>query len=176
VRRKSLGDVINDKFITTLYTDRKEVWRLKQFECHPVFIYGQEQKGMTQHKLLRNSPRVGVGMTSTGCFTLNVSKEYGYPVAIAEDEADVSAKLFGEVYLMSPDDIMELDRHYQTGINFRRLRRGIHHYDPAVPQDKRITRVTLCHMYLGETNIWLKRRADEEVFLSEIHEIPAPSV
>lgn len=164
---RSFGDTLADMHVKNQNTSRDERWRLvSQFDFLPLFVTGQEQTGRSHHKLLKDSPRYGVGFTCSETYTLNMHKQKLYPVSLYEADGDMSGRLFGELYLVSPEIIFKLDEMYMNGIYFRRHKRGISFYDPQSP-DPRVRKIAMVWMYLGCPDYWFKKRTDGDLKLME---------
>ena len=79
----------------------------KYREHIPVFVYGTLKSGGPLNHVLKDCPLLGDAGISVNAFTMFFSKQ-GFPV-ILPAEKDKGKKIYGELYVCKPTDILELD-------------------------------------------------------------------
>lgn len=132
--RKLLGKLDVD------YSYTPDVSQLEKREYHPVFIYDGMMKGRHEHELLEGKFRVVDGynphptvFTREG-FELWVSKRHirKYPIALKSTKpqavfgdvgtTQVSSRIKGQLFHLTPETVIELDKHRFNGVLFHRER------------------------------------------------------
>lgn len=123
----------------------------KMYSYVPLFMYGAMQQDMSQAKLLGNFPRIGVGITKHDRFNMNICQNE--PVVFDCGTPVVKRAIFGEVYIVPPVVIRDLDCYMCRGIQFRRQ------YEPIIykkPEDKKPAELNEAEafMYIGMVDEW----------------------
>ncbi len=98
------------------------------FRFVPLFVYGNEKEGFSEHFRLQRYPKIGTGYTEDTFFKMYKSS-YHSPVVLNRPGAVSTGRVSGEVYLVGPEIIFDLDDAYERGIYSRRFRREIVHAD-----------------------------------------------
>ena len=86
----------------------------------PVFVYGTLKKGLSNHYLLEGAPYLGSAITDTARFYMRETEHF--PIVFeANGQKKVSAgKIFGEVYVVDPKRLLQLDRLEGNGYMYQR--------------------------------------------------------
>lgn len=118
---------------------------------HPIFVYGTLRSGFFRNKLLHGLPRVGTGFTRGKIWTMyrtQPNKAGSYPVALPTINKDEQGALYGEIYLVPPKLLRELDFIESNGIQYSRVSRAIDIVGQITPA------VMNCWMYVGNHAAW----------------------
>jgi gamma-glutamylcyclotransferase (GGCT)/AIG2-like uncharacterized protein YtfP len=98
----------------------------------PVFVYGCEKAGMSEHEILHGAKRKGRGWMINPQY-----KMYWYqsqptarrePVILKRPNDPTAARIQGELYVVKPDILFELDRLYENTLYFQRANKTIQYY------------------------------------------------
>lgn len=123
-----------------------------QYQFVPLFVFGNEKLGFSEHFRLRDWPRVGVGVTHDRTFLMFRNNQWHEPIVLNRPAAATARSIAGEVYLVTPEIIFDLDAVMERGAYFKRWRRKIDHYDPS-DQKKKWFQVD-AFMYMGVSDYW----------------------
>lgn len=133
------------------------------FSYVPVFLYGAEQKGCSNNVILQGFPRIGVGLTKQAAFTLYVCD---HEPVVLETPQDLKYAVWGEVYLVPPKIIRQLDANFCRGVHFNRGMQQII-YQPT--EHSGIQHPKYCawaFMYVGIAEAWKKYKSPQKVGLT----------
>lgn len=96
-----------------------------KYKLLPTFIYGTEQTGYSDDGLLRYHPRVGIGFLPASTHALFITKEnQPFVLPVMTDGHPIR----GEMYLLPPAVIADLDMKNVNGIFMHRLSKTVHWY------------------------------------------------
>lgn len=118
---------------------------------HPVFVYGTLRDGFYRNKLLHGLPKVGTGFTRGKIWKMYrtpPNKAGSYPVALPTLNTEEQGALYGEIYLVPPKLLRELDFIESNGIQYSRISRAIDVIGHTPPI------VLACWMYVGNLPAW----------------------
>lgn len=101
----------------------------KNFSYVPVFVYGTQQHRFSENDLLRGMPRIGMGMTVSDDFTMYTCD--GEPVVFEEPKNPKKGRVYGEVFVVPPVVVADLDRRMCRGYHFHRTWRKIVFWEVA---------------------------------------------
>jgi gamma-glutamylcyclotransferase (GGCT)/AIG2-like uncharacterized protein YtfP len=94
----------------------------------PVFVYGTEKNRYHHHKIMGDNVKpVGYGWTE-GKYVLRIHRKYLHPVAFYAPSEPAANRLYGEIYMVTPDRLFELDAFHQNGLFMQRRWRTIYGY------------------------------------------------
>lgn len=140
-----------------------------QFDFVPLFVYGTHKQKFSDNGMISEYPRYGLGVTTNPNLVMFNHGSMNYPVVLDKQmipEAE-PAKVSGEIYLVSPECIFQLDKHFQNTVFFRRSSKQIQWYDPN-EKDKKVKTSFLsqCLMYTGIGTVWRERVQQGHLVLS----------
>ncbi len=113
----------------------------------PLFVYASEQREMSEHFRLKRAQSLyqGRGVTIERGFIMSKDKKWASPLVFNQPKAPTAAHIFGEVYLVEPEIIYELDSFYERGQFTRRHRRSVSYVDPSDTRKRRF--ISSCFIY-----------------------------
>ncbi len=115
----------------------------------PLFVYGTLRQGFSRHTLLQHCPYVGSAFTRmTGWVLYRTATQNSYPVLLPALTEQPGA-VYGEVYLVSPDVVRELDFVESNGIQYHREYRTIQIHGRGDD-----ARTMAAYMYIGNRGVW----------------------
>lgn len=148
---KTINEIVDDGRFTP------DMPELNRQSHHYVFVYGTLRKGFYNHKLLGFNPRcIGVGYTHSDKFIMVRYGEGGYPVAVFSGDPKYRAKLYGEVYKVSPDQIRLLDYLESNKVMYTRVPLNIDCYVKQYEgiDETIVTKPIKAWTYLGVRDFW----------------------
>lgn len=99
------------------------------YDFVPVFVYGPEKVGFSEDLSVTGAIPVGAGYTCQNNLYMMVHQK-GYPIVYAADPSNglniAAARVYGHLFLVTPQQLMDLDAKYQNGTFFTRQRRWVH--------------------------------------------------
>jgi gamma-glutamylcyclotransferase (GGCT)/AIG2-like uncharacterized protein YtfP len=123
-----------------------------QKQWQPLFVYGTLKQGYSRDSLLSGSIRVGYGYTmSTSWVMYRTKNKSPFPVVLQAEDGTPPGGICGEVYLVRPKIISNLDFIESNGIMYHRTLRTI--LLPVANSQQPDHRLT-CHVYLGIPAHW----------------------
>jgi gamma-glutamylcyclotransferase (GGCT)/AIG2-like uncharacterized protein YtfP len=125
-------------------------WLQAKYQYVPVFVYGTEQRNYSEDDAMEDHPCIGYGFTMSSDYVLYKTDDH-QPIALVRPEVQYSAKLRGELYLVSPDVLTHLDKRFTNGVFFHRRERYIQWYKPE-DKDKTNKEWYVSHAYLYHAN------------------------
>lgn len=126
---------------------------LKLQEYIPVFVYGTLKIGQKRFDILQDQVYLGEAYTATQNYLMENS-EMDFPIAFdAKVVNPKSASLFGEVFLVKPEIMLELDRIESNGEMYERKERWLYLLDQKVSHT-RFRPSLKCWVYLGKDSFW----------------------
>lgn len=135
-----------------------------KYDYVPVFIYGTEQFNYSEHDALEHHPRIGLGFTTADDYLLYETKDH-YPVAITKPETTATAVLRGELFLVTPEIVKNLDLRYTNNIFFVRRERHIVWHKPEEKDRKEKTWfVSRAYVYHGIVSSWQCKIDENEMW------------
>lgn len=104
----------------------------------PVFVYGTLRQGFSNHGLLKDLPYLGRGVSAIEKFEMREPHHGGFPLLFENGQRTNSAnvmsgKVHGEVYVVDPLTLLELDRLEGNGYMYARSKQWITLRDQQVP-------------------------------------------
>jgi gamma-glutamylcyclotransferase (GGCT)/AIG2-like uncharacterized protein YtfP len=130
----------------------QDMWHTQsEYLFVPVFIYGNEMKGYSEHFRISMFTRFAVGTTVNNSFIMCKSK-YHTPIVFNRLNAPNKSRIWGEIYLVDPEGLYLLDSAYERGVFSKRYRQMIEHYNV----DDTVTKLYTsdCYMYLHDFNLF----------------------
>jgi gamma-glutamylcyclotransferase (GGCT)/AIG2-like uncharacterized protein YtfP len=125
-----------------------------------VFVYGTLKKSFRNHRTLGSDAKIeGVGFTKFNRFFLANYTKGGFPVAFFNNSGVEAskAKIYGEVYSIHPDVMLDLDYLESNGIMFKRINLPV-----TVTQGDGSTQDTYAWTYIGVKDYWSSHQASLE--------------
>lgn len=129
---------------------------IKRFENIPIFVFGQERAGGRFHSILKDSIWLGEGRTVTHSYLMERT-EYDGPVVWHCKHTSVNShSVHGDVYLVPPKVVLNLDFVNANNEMSRREKNFVWLYDqPLKSKDGKGFRPSLkCWMWLGQEKFW----------------------
>lgn len=149
-------------FLTTELLERDNDWtpdflELKKLSYHVVFVYGTLKAGGRLHEYLRGCPCLGDAYVATASMTMREAQ--GFPVAFVADENDrknhQAAHIYGELYVVPPHVILELDRLEDNGNMFDRMLRYVFCVDQKYSTTNGSKNAAIkAFVYVGNEDYW----------------------
>lgn len=141
-----LTNAIEDILNISSYT--KDMPLLNLHHTHFLFSYGTLRQGFANHGILGKDPRCfGVGFTKSNNFVL--VKYTTYPIAFYSADEKFKAKIYGELFEVSPDQLRIIDNLESNGEVYQRIPLEIDFIDKNL--DKKTCKAWT---YLGEKRFW----------------------
>lgn len=127
---------------------------LKNMKNIPVFVYGTLKMGERNHSLLKDCIFLGEASTAVWGFRM-YKAEGGFPVVLKKPSANSdSYRIYGEVYLCSARNILDLDYLESNGRMYDRQKHFIflHEQNGIFKENARAS--LQCFMYVGVDAFW----------------------
>jgi gamma-glutamylcyclotransferase (GGCT)/AIG2-like uncharacterized protein YtfP len=122
-------------------------------DSHYLFVYGTLRKQFGNHNLLKDQQLVGCGFTNKNSFFMARNKLHGFPVVFFDNREETRAKIYGEVYKVSPEVLLDLDELEANGVMYKRLPLTVDYY-----QKEGGVKQARCWMYLGIKDFWAEEK------------------
>lgn len=135
-----------------------------KFSYIPIFVYGMEKFNFSSHNMLDDHPVLGYGYTASNLYRMYKKMKEHYPVILSGADEPTLGKIQGEVYLVPPKTLFDLDAMYENNVAFKRIRSMIYYcsFEEKDKKDKK-SRVSVCWMYVGKRDFWLPKLQDMEL-------------
>lgn len=131
------------------------------YEKVPVFIYGCERQGFSEHYRMCGAEYLGYGFTCTNFYELYISNE-SEPVAMYNPVSSEAATLFGELFSFPVNDLPKLDSHFSNGIIFTRRQAQIRYFTASMKSIKpKIANIAEAYVYTGVKEYWKGKNSFE---------------
>jgi hypothetical protein len=101
------------------------------FQFIPLFVYANERKNFSEQMYTRGYQMVGRGVTADKSFLMFRDTRFHCPLVFDVPTAPTANRIFGEVYLVSPETILSLDATYERGYCSRRQQVRIEYTNPT---------------------------------------------
>jgi gamma-glutamylaminecyclotransferase len=126
--------------------------KLAELSHHYIFVYGTLKRGFRNHKFLRGEDLVGCGFTDQDRFFMAKEKQAKFPIALFDNREEYRARLYGEIYKVLPETILDLDNLESNGTVFKRFPLLINYWQKiGGPYTLR------CWVYVGVREYWSTR-------------------
>lgn len=137
-----------------------------KYSSVPVFLYGQEKQGYSNDLTKKGGQHVGVGWTVNPGLLMYQHTALKYPIVLSDNTLLQGARVFGHLFLVSPDLLFELDSLFQNTLFFERGTQWVTFYAPASRLDSNKTTFR-AHVlfYLGIPTIWEPKMQTKEIAL-----------
>lgn len=149
------GDLISGMNDVNDYGQFTKDFPLLREKTHiDVFVYGTLRKNFSNHRQLGpKAELLGVGHTAYDRFILANNIKAGFPVAYFHSDPTYRAHIYGEVYRINVDQILQLDYLESNGIMFKR------HFLPInIVQSNGSIQNHRAWIYLGVKEFWKDRQ------------------
>lgn len=127
----------------------------------PVFVYGSLRQGFHNHGLLNDLPFLGKAHTTIEKYEMQDTGSFPvvYERAVkmkGKKHNPVVGKIHGEVYVVDPKTLLQLDRLESNGRMYTRSLQWIFLSDQTFPEKQRshLSPSLKCWMYLGNEEFW----------------------
>lgn len=158
--------------LTDQLFERKNRWtpdylKLKLEKYIPVFVYGTLKAGMPRHGVLEETVALGDGYTSTAGYQMVKSTRGDFPVVLGQNTVGVlGQRILGEVYLVSPKHMLNLDKIEDNNTMYKREARYVYLLDQTMKTANGVIRPSIkCWIYLGVHDFW--KNQDTETMKSK---------
>jgi gamma-glutamylcyclotransferase (GGCT)/AIG2-like uncharacterized protein YtfP len=148
-----------------------DMWQLQQKVNHHVFLYGDTMEGHRNHyKYISNSPFLGIAYTVPHSFIMwkKAIGEESFPLVLqgVSHPAVKPNRVRGELYDLSPQQVIKLDEYMLNTVQFNRVRLKVvvphtrivrfdpEHGESRLVETKGIYPPVECWMYVGRTDYW----------------------
>jgi gamma-glutamylcyclotransferase (GGCT)/AIG2-like uncharacterized protein YtfP len=125
-------------------------WIQAKYQYIPVFVYGTEQQNYSEDEAMEDHPCIGYGFTMSSDYVLYETDDH-QPVALVRPDVTYSARLRGELYLVSPEVLTHLDKRFTNGVFFIRRERYVQWYKPE-DKDKTDKEWFVSHAFIYHAN------------------------
>lgn len=126
--------------------------KLRKLSHQYVFVYGTLKQGFRNHKFLREDDLVGCGFTDQDRFFIAKEKQAKFPIALFDNREEFRGRLYGEIYKVLPETMLDLDNLESNGIVFKRFPLLINYWQKiGGPYTLR------CWTYIGARDYWCTR-------------------
>lgn len=119
----------------------------------PLFIYGMEKKGFSDHGTMKDWPLVGIGKTVSSKYNLFLTDQH--EPLVFEQDPQRGVRIQGEVYQVTPEFIFSLDRKFGNSGFLYRQRVALRY---VLPEEKSLKtkepKITWAFTYLGNPKMW----------------------
>jgi gamma-glutamylcyclotransferase (GGCT)/AIG2-like uncharacterized protein YtfP len=159
---KAAAAIINDGLLHTLATP--DMAFLNQHHWYvPVMLYGAEKKSFKEHRsVMGGRDPIGRGLTVDTHYVMKLYRDE--PLVFTEPQHPNAGKVFGEVFLVTPSELAELDSRYMNGSFGRRYSRLVRWWkleeDPKKEKTVYINRVLF---FTAWAPAWDTRAEDNNV-------------
>lgn len=155
-----LADNYHSPDIPTL--TRKSAWE-------PVFVYGTEKYKFSHSEVMQDMPRVGLAYTTAPTFAMYNTKDHE-PVALRRPIEPYAARISGEIYLVTPEVLFELDSVKENTVYFNRIRMMFNFHSVEQRDAKLKTpRMASAWIYIGVDEMFNYAIKDGNVRLMEAY-------
>lgn len=125
----------------------------------PVFVYGTLRQGFSNHGLLKGMPYLGVGVSAIEKFEMREPHHGGFPLLFENGQRTnsgnvMSGKVHGEVYVVDPLTLLELDRLEGNGFMYQRSKQWITLKDQQVASKNNFKPCIQAWMYVACKPFW----------------------
>jgi len=121
----------------------------------PIFMYGCERTGFSDEVVTSKADSIGFGFTAHPVFNMWISKDHG-PIAMTNPTSPDSSRIYGELFLIRPQDLMTVDMRFTNRVLFNRRIIHIRWYPVT---HKSVKEKQWCesdvYMYTGEWEYWM---------------------
>lgn len=160
LRKRYPNQYDKDCYLTDELFDRRnpetpDYLDFKNLRNIPIFVYGSEMTGGKLHRFLQNDIEaifLGDGRTATASYVMEKA-EWDGPV-VFNTVAQNSFRVYGEVYLVSPKTILNLDKLNANNEIMRREKRFIWLMEQGIKGKANLHPALKCWMYTGIENYW----------------------
>lgn len=130
----------------------------------PMFLYGKEKVGYAEDLSLLGPPRIGVGTTMGPPYLMYMYQDY--PVVLPGLINPQNARIYGHLFMVTPDQLVELDARHQQGAYFDRKPVWVTYCraEDRSRSDKE-TFNSRAWMYIGKRSSWASRLEKHEIKL-----------
>lgn len=149
---KTIADMLHDNSYSPDIS-----YQESKFSYIPIFVYGTQMQLYSDHSIMGGFPRIGIATTVRPIFTMYKTKT-NEPVVLGEYAPTTnSARVRGELYVVPPSVMFQLDSFTCRGVHFYRRKETVRYIDPKdLLKAKTCTHQTEAWMYIGFDSAWLK--------------------
>ena len=128
----------------------------------PVFVYGTLRQGFSNHGLLKGMPYLGKGVSAIEKFEMKEPHHGGFPLLFEAGQRTNSSnvmagKVHGEVYVVDPLTLLELDRLEGNGDMYTRSKQWITLKDQTVAAKNNFKPCIQAWVYISGKAFWRDR-------------------
>lgn len=125
----------------------------------PVFVYGTLRQGFCNHGLLKGMPYLGKGVSAIEKFEMREPHHGGFPLLFESGQRTnssnvMSGKVHGEVYVVDPLTLLELDRLEGNGDMYTRSKQWITLKDQSVAAKSNFKPCIQAWVYISGKAFW----------------------
>lgn len=160
LRKRYPNQYNKDCYLTDELYDRRnhetpDFLDLKRQTNIPVFLYGPEKIGGKLNRFIQSDTKavfLGEGRTATQSYVMERA-EWDGPV-VFNTVAQNSFRVYGEVYLVSPKTILNLDKLNANNEMTRREKKFVWLMEQGVKGKPKLHPALKCWMYCGREDYW----------------------
>jgi gamma-glutamylcyclotransferase (GGCT)/AIG2-like uncharacterized protein YtfP len=146
--RRELQSKLDEKYFTD------DMPYIGRYASVPVFVYGTLKRNFPLHRFLATSPCLGMAHTMDRNYVMFETATGKYPIVMdASDSPDVAGAIVGEVYMVRPDILAEIDFLESQGHFYHRRLINVKFNDFGAMNGKE----GQAYIYIGDEETWLKR-------------------
>lgn len=167
---------LSDELLERRNAETPDFLELKRLTNIPVFLYGPEKSGGKLHKFVkhRDSIFLGDAKTATSNYVMERA-DWDGPVVFGTPLNSIEAKrIWGEVWLVPPEVILNLDRLNGNNELTKRDKRFVWLQEQGLDGKPNLRPALKCWMYLAETKYWEDQQtvkmASTKAGLEEVYE------
>lgn len=127
---------------------------IKLLDNIPVFVYGTLMTGESRSGFLKDSIFLGEAYTATQGYVMEKAPQ-GFPVVFSVGvENPKSARIYGEVYLVKPGVILNLDMIEANGFLYQRRKKFVYLLEQEIKPGIKLKPSLKCWLYHGLSEAW----------------------
>lgn len=102
-----------------------------KFDWVPLFVHGQLKKGLSKHHYIDDCPYEGIGYTFRPDFVMYRTKSNQPVILHGKDSPHTTGHIYGEIFLVNPERLAELDKYFENTLFVRREEIPIRWWKPS---------------------------------------------
>lgn len=140
--------------IETMYERQKyspDFYKLRRYKNILIFVYDRFMSD--GNSSMEGAKYLGRGVTSHDMFTM---KGFRFPILFnnTRKESPLRGRVKGEVYAISPEMLLTLDKHKKNGVLVERVKRPIILKDQTVGKENKKHPTVICYTFIGIDSMW----------------------
>ncbi len=121
----------------------------------PIFVYDRMRAGSSNFSFVKDAIPLGEAYTTAANFVMETAEDDQAVVFQLEQPNSAGHRVYGEVYLVSPKDLLNIDYLVQNNIRFERSLRYVFLQEQSIPAKNKTMRPSVkCWIYTGKKTFW----------------------